>query len=167
MNPNLRKNETPEFVGLEMLKKKHHAQYLEFEAWAAKSQWIKFHQSHYDWWAFPYADASGAYAFAYSIFEYETEILKNDKAFMSEFARGVELLMLSWGWDLQNECFIANAEHNQVWQNWAIRLYKCGRALKQFGLAKEFESVRKFALVWIAKGSDFSFYGKDLTYLFV
>lgn len=166
MNPNLRKNDTPEFVGLEALKRKHHAQYQAFEEWAKVGKWQSFHQSHYDWWAFPYEDPSGAYAFAYSIWEYETEILQQDALFMTEFIRGAVLLMLSWGWDLQQQNFIQNPEKHQVWQNWAIRLYKCARALKQLGFEKEFQSVRKFALFWIEKGSDFTFYGKDLTYLF-
>ena len=65
----MRRNESPEFVGLEYLKKKHAAQIAEFEQWASERDWMAFHNSHYDWWTFPYGCNTSSYGAAYAIYE--------------------------------------------------------------------------------------------------
>ena len=112
----MRRNETPEFVGLEYLKKKHAAQIAEFESWAASADWMLFHHSHYDWWTFPYGCHTSSYGAAYAIYEHEVELLKQDKEFIRLYLRGVELLMLSWGWNLNGRCHIQNSDPDQCCQ---------------------------------------------------
>lgn len=91
-----RRNESPDFVGLEALKKRHENQLSHFERWAQQRDWNSFHMSHYDWWMFPYGCHSGAFGASCAIYDYEAEQLKLDKEFIRRFLRGVELLMLSW-----------------------------------------------------------------------
>lgn len=163
----MRRNESEEFVGLDELKRRHAAQIEKFKSWAAAGDWKSFHRSHYDWWTFPYGCHSGAYGAAYAIYEHEAEILKQDKVFMSLFIRGVELLMLSWGWDLHKRCHIPNPAPDQCWQNWPIRLYKCAKSIKLFGLEDEFKSVREYALPLIEAGLNFRYRDRDCAEIFL
>lgn len=163
----MRRNESPEFVGLEYLKKKHAAQIAEFEQWASERDWMAFHNSHYDWWTFPYGYHTSSYGAAYAIYEYEAEHLKQDEQFIKRFLRGVELLMLSWGWDLNGRCHIPNPDPDQCWQDWPIRLYKCAKSLKLFGFEEEFRSVREFALPLIEAGVNFRYFRRDCSEIFL
>ena len=163
----MRRNESPDFVGLDYLKKKHAAQIAEFESWAANGDWILFHHSHYDWWTFPYGCHTSSYGAAYAIYEHEAELLKMDDQFIRLYLRGVELLMLSWGWDLYGRCHISNPAPDQCWQNWPIRLYKCAKSLKLLGFEEEFESVRKCALPLIDAGLNFRYLRRDCSEIFL
>ena len=163
----MRRNESPDFVGLEKLKKRHADQIMLFESWAAAGNWMGFHSSHYDWWTFPYGCHSGAYGAAYAIYEHEAEQLKQDKEFIKHYLRGVELLMLSWGWDLYGKCEVKDPDPGQCWQDWPIRLYKCARSLKLFGFEEEFTSVRMYALPLIEAGLNFKYRERDCAQIFV
>jgi len=162
---NLTKNEHTDFVGLKALKEKQASQLALFEVWAKSHDWMQFHSSHYDWWMFPFSKPS-QFGFAYVVCESEIRELKQDPDFVSNYLRGVELLLLSWGWDLQKECVITEPDHNQSWHNWPIRLYKCAVSLQEFGYTAEFNSVRSYARLLLKQGVSFEYNGKDLSTIF-
>jgi len=162
---NLTKNEHTDFVGLKVLKVKQASQLALFEVWAKSHDWMQFHSSHYDWWMFPFSKPS-QFGFAYVVCESEIRELKQDPDFVSNYLRGVELLLLSWGWDLQKECVITEPDHNQSWHNWPIRLYKCAVSLQEFGYTAEFNSVRSYARLLLKQGVSFEYNGKDLSTIF-
>lgn len=161
-----KKNTHSEFVGIEQLVKKHSLQLQLFEEWAKKSDWGEFHQAHYDWWMFP-IDKPSSLGFAYTIYDAEVKELLSNSKFMKNYIRGVQLLLLSWGWDLGKQSPISQPEKDQHWQEWPIRLYKCVQSLKLFGKEKELQSALKFGKKLIQEGHDFTFRGKDLRSLFI
>jgi len=162
----LTKNEHREFVGLEVLKVKQAIQLRLFEEWAQNKDWQRFHASHYDWWMFPYSKPS-QFAFAYVVFESETQALKQDPEYVRSYLRGAELLLLSWGWDMQKETMVPKPDIHQNWHKWPIRLYKCAMSLQEFGFVTEFNSVRKYARLLIQQDVSFEYNGKDLSVLFI
>jgi hypothetical protein len=162
----MKTNINPDFVGIEELKRKHSAQLALFEQWAASGNWSAFHRSHYDWWMFPY-DKSSVYGKAYTVYEAEVLELKNDELFVKNYLRGVELLLLSWGWDLKQQRLVENPGQYQKWANWPIRLYKCGCSLLLFGFEDIFQSVKMYAQLLIEQGFDFWYDGKDRSLLFL
>lgn len=89
---------------------------------------------HVSPFTFPYGCHSGAYGAAYAIYEHEAQLLRQDEEFIGRFLRGVELLMLSWGWDLRGRFNVADPDPDQRWQDWPIRLYKCAKSLKLLGV---------------------------------
>jgi hypothetical protein len=159
-------NNFPEFVGIEQIKAQHTAQLKKFETWASMQEWKKFHIAHYDWWTFP-CDRPSKYAYAYSVFAYEINILKKDTYFMSNYMRACELLLVSWGWDIHTATMLKNRKPEQTWQNWAIRLYKCALSLQQFGMDNYFQSVKQYALFLLAEKQNFNYYGEDLAQIFL
>jgi len=161
----LSKNEHPEFVGLQALKAKQAIQLASFEEWARDKYWQNFHSSHYDWWMFPYSQPS-QFGFAYVVFASEIHDLKQDPEFSHNYLRGVELLLLSWGWDLYKQTLIHAPDPDQTWHNWPIRLYKCAMSLQKFGCDTEFNSVRSYARLLMEKGVSFEYNGRDLSTLF-
>ena len=161
----MNKNDHPEFVGIPELKKKHHAQIVEFEKWARADDWQQFHDSHYDWWAFPINKPSRL-GFAYTVYEEEINQLSQDAVFSKELPLGAELLLRSWGWDMRRRAHIEHPLPGQDWQNWPIRLHKCANSLMLFGFQQEFESVRQYARSLISEGVGFNYNGKDLSELF-
>lgn len=160
------KNTHNEFIGIDELKKQHNKQICLFEEWAVNREWLSFHKSHYDWWAFPF-DKPSSYAFAYTIYDEEVNKLKEDKFFIEKYLKGVELLMLSWGWDLKQEKLIDNPDSDQKWQNWPIRLHKCAMSVKLFGFKKEYNSIKKYAEYLMKNKTSFLYNGKDLSESFV
>ena len=44
----MKRNDSPDFVGLEELKRKQREQLYNFECWAASGKWNEFHRHHYD-----------------------------------------------------------------------------------------------------------------------
>lgn len=159
------KNTKEEFVGINQLKEKHKWQLEKFENWAEEGEWINFHTSHYDWWMFP-IKASSKYGYAYSVYQDEIDQLKSDKDFIKKYLRGVELLLLSWGWELYHEKFVDRFDVDQNWFNWPIRLHKCANSLEQFGFNNELSSVKKYAKYLINQGVSFEYNNKDLSEFF-
>lgn len=153
------------FVGYDKLKARHAKQIADFENWAANGDWETFHDSHYDWWAFP-IDLPSSYGLAYSVFDGDIANLKTDAEFMKRLRRGIELLSHSWGWDLDQAAPLAQITHGQSWHNWPVRLFKAALAAKLFGLDAEFHSLRTYARDLMAKGEVFAFGRHDLSYLF-
>lgn len=154
-------NTEPDFVGLENLKRKHTEQIGKFESWAAEHKWTDFHDAHYDWWTFP-IDKPSRLGYAYTVYEGEIEALKKDPVFMKNYLRGVEQVLLAWGWDLNNEQEVDEPGPGQTWSDWPIRLFKCAQSLKLFDLQKELASVKKYGRSLLERGADFNFRGNDL-----
>lgn len=165
-NDTILKNTHSDFVGLIELKLKQSEQLALFEIWAENHDWLSFHTAHYDWWMFP-IDQPSRLGFAFTIYRDEVEILKGDAEFVKNYLRGVKLLLLSWGWDLEKMEVITNAEKDQNWHNWPIRLYKCAQSLALFGFEKEYISVIGYGKMLLGQGVDFNFRGKDLSSLFL
>lgn len=161
----MKNNTDVSFVGLEELKRRQADQLSDFISWAASGRWDEFHRYHYDWWMFPF-DKSSSYGEAYTVYEYEVNELKKDKLFIRNYLRGVELLMLSWGWVLDKRREVDHPATEQHWANWPIRLYKCGMSLLLFGYYDVFKSVRVYAQLLIKEGYDFWYDGEDLSELF-
>lgn len=161
----MKRNEHPDFAGVEQVKQKQAWQLEQFEHWAATGNWNGFHVNHYDWWMFPYDEPSSK-GFQWVVYEAEVHELNQDPEYVKNYLRGVELLLLSWGWLLHEQHFVERPGKNQTWANWPIRLYKCGRSVKQFGYENEFESIKKYAQFLIKKGISFVYNGQDLAYFF-
>ncbi|MDR3268256.1 MAG: hypothetical protein LBT83_04230 [Tannerella sp.] len=162
----MKSNTSPQFVGLDELKRKHKAQLADFEQWAASGNWNAFHLHHYDWWMFPY-DKSSAYGKAYTVYEAEVSELKKEDEFINNYLRGVELLLLSWGWDLKRRCLVKNPGTHQCWADWPIRIHKCGSSLLLFGFDDVFQSVKMYAKHLINERAYFGYDGKDRSELFL
>ncbi|NGX57164.1 MAG: hypothetical protein K940chlam3_00047 [Chlamydiae bacterium] len=134
----------PQFVGIENLKKQHFQQLQQFENWAQNHDWNAFLLHHYDWWMFPIARTSAGQGAKYTIYQQEILDLKSDAEFMKNFRRGVELLVLSWGWDIENRSPISNPDHNQTWNHYEVRLGKMVDSLKLLGEQDYFNSIKEF-----------------------
>lgn len=160
-----KRNTDPRFVGLESLKAAHAAQIADFEAWAASGEWERFHTSHYDWWTFP-IDKPSSYGLKYTVYAEDIAELKRDAAFMERLRRGIELLTLSWGWDLNKAAPLAQTAPGQSWHQWPVRLHKAALAAKLFGLDLEFQSLRTYGQRLMSQGETFTFGRHDIGYLF-
>ena len=158
-------NTDPEFIGLDALKQTHNKQVLEFEDWATRNDWEKFHCSHYDWWTFPINHRS-SYGSKYVVFEGEITELKKDETFLEGYVKGAKLVSASWGWDLKYCEKLKNHLPGQSWHQWPVRLYKAALSVKLFGYDELFFSLQTFALDLISKGEGFVFNGRDLSSLF-
>jgi hypothetical protein len=161
----MKRNTNPQFVGVPAIKEKQKEQLDLFEAWASKDEWHNFHDSHYDWWMFP-IDEPSSYGYAWTVYKGDVEELKKDGAYVKNYLRGVELLALSWGWDLLKRKYIENPKLNQEWQHWPIRLYKASKSLKLFGFEEYFGSMKMFAKDLMLKGNSMEYNGRDLSLLF-
>jgi len=150
------------FVGLKRLKEKQKEQLLAFEKWAEADNWQAFHEAHYDWWMFP-IDQPSRLGFAYTVNQSDIATLKNDLEFMTNYLRGVELLLLSWGWALNKKCLIPEPKEDQTWHNWPIRLSKCAQSLELFECTEAYQSVVAYGRYLLSLGTDFTFRNKDLS----
>lgn len=165
-NDPISRNTHPEFVGVDEIMQKQSDQLELFEYWAEQHDWTAFHTAHYDWWMFP-IDQPSRLGFAYTVFDEELKMLKENSGYMKKYLRGVELLMLSWGWNLNEKKFIENPEMGQTWHDWPIRLYKCAQSLQLFGCMNELNAVLIYGRYLLNNGADFTFRGKDLSHLFL
>jgi hypothetical protein len=161
----MRYNTDPHFVGYEVLKSRQREQLDSFEAWAINNLWGSFHVNHYDWWMFP-IDEPSRFGYAWTVYEGDVVELMNDEAYIRNYLRGVELLSLSWGWDLYNRNYIAGPQGDQSWQGWPIRLYKASKSLKLFGFDHLFESLRTYANDLMDNGESMEYNGRNLGLLF-
>jgi hypothetical protein len=143
------------------LKEKQKDQLLKFEEWAESKNWLAFHDAHYDWWMFP-IDQPSSLGLKYTVDKTAIENLKMDEEFMKNYLRGVELLLRSWGWNLNQESLISTPYEHQTWHNWPIRLSKCAQSLELFGCEKEYQSVIAYGHYLLSLGTDFTFRKKDV-----
>jgi hypothetical protein len=158
-------NTDPTFVGIEALKNIHAQQVTDFESWAARGDWERFHYSHYDWWAFPISRSS-AYGMKYVVFEGEIAELRKDAAFVEKYQAGVRLVAASWGWDLLGCRYIDHPQAGQCWHDWPVRLFKAAQSVKLFGYDETFASLKIYALDLMQMGKKMEYNGKDLSWLF-
>ncbi len=141
-----------EFLGTEALKEIHGAQLEVFEKWARIDNWELFHPDnmsnpfcHYDWWIFPITNTSRGQGHKYTVSRENIESLKADRAFMQNYRRGVELVLLSLGWSVQTRASAEPHTDAQRYRGYQIRLQKMERSLREFGQADYLSSLREFA----------------------
>ena len=161
----MKRNTSPDFVGIEVLKKTHRDQLEFFESCAAANEWSRVHSAHYDWWMFP-INRGSSYGLKWTVHEGDVEELERDPEFVKNYLRGVELQALAWGWDLNKAEYVQNPHPDQRWSNWPIRLWKCASSLRLFGFTVEFESMKKYAQHLINAGKDFHYRNRGLAELF-
>lgn len=161
----LRRNTSPDFVGVARLKADQKRQLGEFEQWAARKNWARIHHSHYDWWMFPLSAPSG-HGLMWTVYAGDIAELKEDEAYLRDYLRGVELLMASWGWDLGAQETLPDHGPDQRWQDWPVRLYKAAASVQAFGFDAQFASLKKYALLLIEQGVSMRWNGRDLAVFF-
>ena len=161
----MRYNTDPHFVGYEVLKSSRGKQLESFEEWANNERWMSFHINHYDWWMFP-IDEPSRYGYSWTVYDGDVAELMTDNSYLRGYLRGVELLSLSWGWDLYKKAKIPSPQQDQSWHCWPIRLYKASKSLKIFGFDNLFESIRAYAIELIDHGESFEYNGRDFSLLF-
>lgn len=161
----MKRNTDPQFVGVGEIKRQQAKQLAAFEQWAAQGNWGAFHHAHYDWWMFP-IDKPSSYGMAYVVYAGDIAELQQDPVYIANYLRGVELLMLAWGWDAAKRQPVANPQPGQQWSQWPIRLHKAASSLLLFGFSETFESLRAYALTLLAAGQSFAYNGRDLALLF-
>lgn len=152
-------------MGLKQLKQTHRDQIAIFEAWSAVGNWELFHTSHYDWWVFPIHKPS-SYGLAWTVYEGDVVVLKQDAGFVHDYQRGVELVSASWGWNLAGSCPLPNPLPGQSWHHWPVRLFKAALSVQLFGYEALFSSLKKYALRLMSAGELMEFSGHDLSWLF-
>jgi hypothetical protein len=151
-----------EFVGIEQLKSEQLDQLNLFQRWADGSNWSSFHDSHYDWWAFPIDKPSGK-GFRYSV---STEVIHDlllDDRFIDQLRKCSTLLLLSWGWDSEAQKLVDSPEEGQGWAMWPVRLYKCNRSLRLFEQTDLVESTQAYTKHLIQLGIPLVYDGRDLS----
>ncbi len=162
----MKHNTSPEFAGIKGIKEAQNRQLALFEQWAAARDWQRFHDSHYDWWMFPIDRDSGGQSAKWTVYEGDIAELKQDQTFLDRYRHGVELLVASWGWDLDRADYLPDPAGDQQWQHWPVRLFKAAKSLRLFGLEPEFASLKKYALILMDSGERMSYGGHDLSWLF-
>lgn len=150
-----------EFLGVAAIKQKQEEQTNLFEQWALKGNWGEFHANHYDWWAFP-IDKPSSFGFKYTLDSEAIAELQKDQLFLASLAKAATLLLRSWGWDTATNSHVVDPGPEQGWANWPIRLSKCNRSLKLFGLSDLVASSQAYALWLKANGESFEYNGRDL-----
>ncbi len=161
----LRRNTSAEFVGIEQIKAKQKQQLADFERWANRQEWQMIHHNHYDWWMFPVSHPSG-FGLEWTVYAGDITELKQDKDYLRDYLRGVELLMASFGWDLQAQGFLPDPKPDQRWQNWPVRLYKAADSVQSFGFDEQYASIQKYALSLIQQGVSMRYNDKNLAVFF-
>lgn len=96
----MKRNDSPDFVGLEELKRKQREQLYNFECWAASGKWNEFHRHHYELVVFPYNQPS-SYGEAYTVYDYEVNLLKKDSIFVRRYLRGSGITSVIVGMEIE------------------------------------------------------------------
>jgi hypothetical protein len=151
-----------EFVGVEQLKKEQRDQLAFFQKWAEESSWSRFHENHYDWWAFP-IDRPSAKGFRYSISDEVRLELLEDSVFIEQLRECSRLLFLSWGWDVEAQKLVSRPSEAQTWAMSPVRLNKCNRSLKLFKQTDLVTSTQSYTRYLISQDIPLFYLGNDLT----
>ncbi len=136
------------FVGTEALKAKIKEHLAKLEVLASRGEWEHLceHTAHpdrgIDWWMFPSKRLSRGQGALYQVSESDIEALNKDAAFMASYRRGVCLVALSWGWDLEQRQDVEGG--NQRWKGYGVRLGKMAHSLILFGQDDLLEALRWF-----------------------
>jgi hypothetical protein len=119
------------FIGTAQLIRQTSLQTSLFKDWITQSQWRNFWGSgeHFDWWAFPIDVSSDRHGDRYNVAPAIAE-LRNDPEFLHAVLENAQLFAFGLGYDLVTGRVIdpTRADH------YAVRLYKCGRALHLWGM---------------------------------
>jgi len=150
-----------DFIGVENLIAEHKAQLEKFRVYAQNHDWHLFHNSHYDWWAFP-IDFASSFGFKYSVSQESIAKLSDNPIFRSDLAEGARLLLTSWGWDWRLNRPLDFPEPGQEWANWPIRLFKAWYSMEIFGNSVEADSNRKYAEWLYSRGISFQYGERNL-----
>lgn len=141
-HPDLKKEK---LISKTELIQKQHAKFLaQFEKWAKANSFQSLNDAHFDWWIFPVNYSSGSYQDLYQLNRQEIEELKNNEKFMKDYRRGVELVLLGWGWDINTEKLVEKPVKGQEWRGYGVRLGKMSDSLHLFGENALHEKVRNF-----------------------
>ena len=149
-----------EFVGCAEIVRKQAETLAMFRSAAGSHQWERIHDGHYDWWMFP-IDQPSSHGYAYTVSPEDIAHLKAIPGFLPDYLDGARILLQSWGWDLDARRFIDVVDPDQVWQQWPIRLEKCGRSLWLFEQSDAYRSVRDYALSLMADGVSLRYRDRD------
>lgn len=161
----MKRNNSPQFVGVAQLKAKQKWQLDLFEEWAQRGDWMQLHTAHYDWWMFP-IDSPSAHGLAYTVYEGEIAELKQDAEYLRNYLRGAQLVAAGWGWDLGTADHLPNPAPDQCWQHWPVRLFKAAQSLQLYGYTQHYESLKQYALILMDTGEEMEYNGHDLSWLF-
>lgn len=149
-------NKDKSFVGLDKIRVQHAQQVAKFQEWADCGRWSDFPRNHFDWWAFPIDLPSTNYGLAYSLGRADAAQLLADPSFLPLYRKGVELIALSWGWDIERQQPVTNPGKQQQWGRHDIRLRKVGQSLLLFGQSDLHASLDRF-VAHLEKDEGFSF----------
>ncbi|MCH9613637.1 MAG: hypothetical protein SP1CHLAM54_06420 [Chlamydiia bacterium] len=111
---------------------------VRLETLAARGEWrhLRRHTTHpdsgFDWWMFPINRSSAGQGTLYQVSPADIAELKRDPVFMERYRRGVKLVALSWGWDLENRRLVTG-NPEQRWDGYEVRLGKMLDSIGQFG----------------------------------
>lgn len=138
-------------VKLEKIKNRQAEQVRQFERYADSNQWRLFRpeHSHYDWWAFPiivdFPNPSSKTQ-EYAVTHEEIQELKKDPEFMARYKKCVQLVVQSWGWDLEHDRAIPESQRNsdQQWTGYGVRLGKMMKSLRFFEEKELFQKLKHF-----------------------
>jgi hypothetical protein len=136
----------PQTAKVRNLKLRQAEQVKIFEAYARNHQWDKFHTDHYDWWCFPVNRPSRGYGDQYYFSEAELASLRDDADFMESYRRGVQLVVLSYGWDMSTGSSVDILEKGQGWRHYGVRLGKIATSLQLLREEDFFRKLQQFAI---------------------
>lgn len=133
---------------IERVKNKNAEQVQLFQKWASQGDWVRFRpeHSHYDWWAFPISRPSAGHGDDYAVNQHEIEALKADEEFMRNYKKGVDLVVKSWGWDLNQDAPVSPdiKTNDQEWTGYGVRLGKMADSLRLFGEDELYRRLQHF-----------------------
>lgn len=160
----LPRNVSPDFVGIDGLKRQNAEQVALFESWARTGRWHMFgpSYSHYDWWVAP-IDARSSYGTRYTVLPGDIAELSADEEFMDQYRKGIALVFASWGWDLPACRPVEDKAPSQSWRAWGVRLYKNGRSLQLFGEHELLDSADEFVCSLLRAKTSGGIVAKTLT----
>ena len=136
------------FIGIEGLKNKQADHLQKLQALANTNQWqhLREHSTHpdsgFDWWMFPTDRASAGQGDLYKLHQTDVQALKKDPVFIANYRQGVELILLSWGWDASQNKDVSNTK--QHWTNYQVRLGKMAHSLSLFQQTDLLASLKQF-----------------------
>lgn len=165
------RNEHDDFVGCTEIVRRQGETLAMFRAAAAAGDWAAIHDAHYDWWMFP-IDQPSSHGYAWTVYPGDIDVLIATSGFVDDYLDGARILLLSWGWSLGDRRFVEDPAPNQDWQDWPIRLEKCGRSLWLFaqqgaeGADRAYGSVREYATVLVARGVSMRYRDRDCWHFF-
>jgi DNA-binding CsgD family transcriptional regulator len=156
------------YGGTEDLMNRNIEQHGKFNSWAQNEEWYKFHNDHFDWWAFPIEEPSNTYGEQFRVPGDEVKKLRSDKEFLKRLDDNLINVAAAYGWDIKAGRWIPDdiRHRDQVPQTLSqIRLYKMARSALVFGRCSHFRSLQRMydnlaSFGWY-KGQDLGFWAKD------